>query len=45
VDLFMTDSTWGGRVGAESAVGDAAQDRDGRGQGPALVVGELFDVC
>ena len=36
--------SWGGGIGAEAAVGDAAQDRDGRGQGPALVVGEMFDV-
>jgi hypothetical protein len=31
-------------VGAEPAVGDATKDRDGRGQGPAFVVGEVFDV-
>jgi len=36
--------SWGGCISAEPAVGDAAQDRDGRGQGPALVVGERFDV-
>ena len=36
--------SWGGYISAEPAVGDAAQDRDGRGQGPALVVGERFDV-
>jgi hypothetical protein len=31
-------------ISAEPAVGDAAQDRNSRGQRPALVVGELFDV-
>jgi len=31
-------------VSAEPAVGDAAQDRDGRGQGPAFVVSKVFDV-
>jgi len=36
--------SWGGGIGPEAAVGDATQDRDGRGQGPALVVGEMFDV-
>jgi hypothetical protein len=36
--------SWGGCISAEPAVGDAAQDRDGRGQGPALVVGERSDV-
>ena len=31
-------------VSAKPAVGDAAQDRDGRGQGPAFVVSKVFDV-
>jgi hypothetical protein len=30
--------------GGEPAVGNAAQDRDGRGEDPALVVRKRFDV-
>jgi hypothetical protein len=42
--LIVGSFSWGGGVGAEPAVGDATKDRDGRGQGPAFVVGEVFDV-
>lgn len=42
--VILRSLSFGEGVGGEPAVGIAAQDRDGRGEDPALVVRKRFDV-